>query len=236
MQTKSLVQSRVHFLETPASVATVILNRLAKETDVASAPVRRTRMSATTVRTVFAFAAVLVVVLIFARPEVRIWQPGAQEGTVPDVVHQSHETFDAMIGGGWKPEMVSTQPDFVKNYFVGKTDFPVHVPAMRQCTLLGGGLNEVGGMKFAHVLYQGSSGMIYLCQVCSESAMKGERLKLPPNAKVDLERTGWHTQTLPDGDALVLWTRGATLCAAVSRMPSEDLMTALTSEAESVPW
>jgi hypothetical protein len=78
--------------------------------------------------------------------------------------------------------------------------------------------------------------MIYLCQVCSETAMKGERLRLPSNARRDLESTGWHTQMLPDGDVLVLWTRGATLCAAVAHMSSMDLMAILTSEEDSVHW
>ncbi len=233
-QTKLLVQNRLHLQRTPEAVVAAILDRLDRD---AHAPVIafRSRLFTTPAwRPVLAVAAVVVAALILARPGSTVWQPGVQDGGVPDVIHQTHEMYDAMIGGGWQPEMVSSQPDFVRSYFVGKTDFPVHVPAMRQCTLLGGGLEEVGGMKFAHVIYQGTSGMIYLCQVCSETAMRGERLQLPSNARTDLERTGWHTQTLPDGDVLVLWMRGATLCAAISRMPSDDLIAALTSEEDSL--
>ncbi len=235
-QTKELVQARLHLVHTPPAVLESIRVRLDSATVAPRFTVNLPLFRMPAVRYAFGIAAVVLVAFLFGRKGPTPWEPGITEGTVTDMIGHSHATYDAMIGGGWQPEVVSNQPDHVKGFFAGKTDFPVHILAPRNCTLVGGSLNEVGGTKVAHVLYKSSSGMIWVCQVCVETAMRGERLRLPVNARRDLEQTGWHTQTLPDGDALVLWTRGATLCSAVAHMPSEDLMAALTSENDPVRW
>ena len=236
LQTKALVRTRLHLLRTPPAVVDAIRLRLGEAGETPRLALSLSIFRFPTVRYAVGIAAVILVVVFAGRRNVRPWQPGITDDVVTDVIHHSHATFDAMIGGGWQPELVSSEPDNVKGFFAGKTDFPVHILTLRKCTLVGGSLNEVSGTKVAHVLYQSSAGMISVCQVCVETALRGERLCMPVNVRRDLEQTGWHTQTLPDGDALVLWTRGPTLCSAVAHMPSEDLMSALTSEEDSVHW
>ena len=60
--------------------------------------------------------------------------------------------------------------------------------------------------------------------------MKGEKLSLPSAAKEELERTGWFTESEPDGRSIVLWEKGRTLCAAVARMNKEELISCLASD------
>ena len=129
-----------------------------------------------------------------------------------------------MLKGEIVPQVLSDRADNVRTYFNGKTEFPVFIPAMRECTLVGGIVNEYHGMRLAHVLYRHGRQMIYLYEACRESVMKGDTLHLSREAKADLERTGWHCCTAPDGAAVVLWVRGRTLCAAVAPMNSDHLM------------
>jgi hypothetical protein len=148
-----------------------------------------------------------------------------------DIVHQSAFNYEALLKGDMVPQVVSDRPDNVRSYFNGKTGFPVFIPAMKECTLIGGGINEYHGMRLAHVLYKHGVQLIYLYQVCRESAMNGDTLHLSREAKTDLDRTGWHCCTAPDGAVVVLWVRGRTLFAAVSPMDSEHLIAHL-SEAD----
>jgi len=141
-----------------------------------------------------------------------------------DVVRQSASNYEAVLKGEIVPQVVSDCPDNVRTYFQGKTTFPVFIPAMKECTLVGGSINDYHGMRLAHVLYKHGLQFIYLYQVCRESVMKGDTLHLSREAKNDLDRTGWHCCTAPGGAAVVLWVRGRTLCAAVAPMNSQHLM------------
>jgi hypothetical protein len=139
-------------------------------------------------------------------------------------VRQSASNYEAVLKGEIVPQVVSDRPEYVRAYFKGKTGFPVFIPAMKECTLVGGTVNEYHGMRLAHVVYKHGLQFIYLYQACRESVMKGDTLHLSREAKNDLERTGWHCCTAPDGAAIVLWVRGRTICAAVAPMNSGHLM------------
>ncbi len=109
---------------------------------------------------------------------------------------------------------------------------------MKDCRLLGGLLDENSGAPAAHVVYMHDTEVIYICQVCWETVLKGEALNLPSTAIDELQRSGWYSETRPDGYTIVLWTKGNTLCSAVAMMSEADLIACLTSanSAESTEW
>jgi hypothetical protein len=168
-----------------------------------------------------AFSAVIVV---FSRhaPPVGVESAGFVTGS--DIERQSASNYEAVLSGTIVPQVVSDRPENVRTFFRGKTGFPVFIPAMKECTLVGGSINDYHGMRLAHVLYKHGLQYIYLYQACRESVMKGDTLHISREARNDLDRTGWHCCTAPDGAAIVLWVRGRTLCAAVAPMNSEHLM------------
>ncbi len=169
----------------------------------------------------FAFA---VIVVVFSRQAPQAGTESAGFFSGSDIVHQSAANYEAMLKGEIVPQVLSERPENVRTYFQGKTGFPVFIPAMKECTLVGGTVNEYHGMRLAHVLYRHGRQMIYLYQACRESVMSGDTVHLSREAKDDLERTGWHCCTAPDGAAVVLWVRGRTLCCAVAPMNSDHLM------------
>jgi len=160
----------------------------------------------------------------------------ASVASVDDIVRQSVAEYEAVVQGHVVPQVVSDRPDNVRTYFQGKTGFPVYVPAMRECTLIGGGVAVYRGMRLARVLYRHGRQFIVLYQACRASVMEGDTLSLSCRARSDLDRTGWHCCTAPDGAAIVLWARGRTLCAAVAPMNGEHLMAHLAEADEPGAW
>ncbi len=155
-----------------------------------------------------------------------------------NVILQSLANYRAMVQGDIKPQMMCAEPEHLKSFFSGKTEFPVLVPVMKECTLVGGVLNDYEGVTLAHVLYKRNGELVYMYQACWRTVKKGDKLKLPENAKSELEQTGWYTESFPDGNSVVMWTKGETLCSAVSHMPKENLIACLTSEEDRTanPW
>lgn len=179
---------------------------------------------------VLSFAsAVVVVFLTTGQPPVN---PAADFAT-DDVIQQSLTNYRAVMNGDIKPQLVSGRSENLKSFFSGKTDFPVLLPTMKSCSLVGGVLNDHSGAALAHVLYTHNSNLIYVYQACWQTVIKGERLKLQQQAKDELQRTGWFAESRPDGQTIVLWTKGTTLCAAVAHMSKKDLIACLTEGEDS---
>jgi len=224
----SLIRSRLRPARVPECVLASILAGTRDSNAPGATPVSglfaralHSRRAAPVLAFVLSFAVIVFTLSRHATPE------GAESaGFVSggDVVRQSASNYEAVLKGEIVPQVVSDRQENVRTYFQGKTSFPVFIPAMKECTLVGGVVNEYHGMRLAHVLYRHGFQLIYLCQVCRESVMKGDTLHLSREATNDLNRTGWHCCTAPGGVAVVLWIKGGTLCAAVSPMNSEHLM------------
>ena len=55
-----------------------------------------------------------------------------------NVLLQSMENYRAVLAGNITPQVASSDPASVRKLFEGATTFPVHVPRLRHCTLIGG--------------------------------------------------------------------------------------------------
>jgi hypothetical protein len=223
-----LIRSRLRPARVPAGVLASILTRTL-HSDGSPPPAVPGTLSRILHRTraIPAAACLLSVAVLLYVVSRHVHSVGGESAgaiTSGDLLRQSAFNYEAVLKGEIVPQVVSDRPENVRTYFRGKTGFPVFIPAMKECTLVGGAVNEYRGMHLAHVLYRHGPQFIYLYQACRESVMKGDTLHLPREAKDDLDRTGWHCCTAPDGAAIVLWVRGRTLCAAVASMNSEHLM------------
>ncbi len=145
-----------------------------------------------------------------------------------DFIVQSLENYNSLMKGEIKPQHASSVPENLLGFFTGKTDFPVILPKMKDCRLVGGASNEYSGMMLAHVMYKHDADMICMSQTCWEKVVRGEKISLPQEVKDELLRTGWFSKSYADGSTVVLWTKGRTLCAAVANMSKEDLIACLT--------
>lgn len=232
LSTKRLVTLRAPMVETPATVRLAILNRLEQESF--AIPLRDpswiSRVTGSIrIRPTLGFALGLLATLIVIA---QIVQPPARVAIAAgnNVMLQSMENYRAVLTGSITPQVTSSDPENVRKLFDGATSFPVHVPKMKDCTLVGGVLNTYEGTPLAHVVYRHGEDLVYIYQACWTTVQEGERLMVPVHVMNSLRETGWYTEALDDGRTLVLWVRGATLCAVVASVDRDELIACLTSE------
>jgi len=231
--TKRFVTMHARMVDAPASVKRAILDRLDEESvapPAAALPSRLSRfLNSLRIRPSLVFALGLLVLLIIVaqilQPPARIAIAGSN-----NVLLQSMENYRAVLAGTITPQVASSDPASVKKLFEGATTFPVHVPRLRHCTLVGGTLNAYEGTPLAHVVYRRGETLIYVYQTCWNTVQQGKRLMLPGPVMNSLHKTGWYTETLEDGQPMALWVRGATLCAAVAMAKPEELIACVTAE------
>ena len=236
----ALVHARLRPVSVPPEIVARILDCIAREDTAAGAtPARRAvpRWNAVLTKTGVAFAlSFAAVVFLLSRDGEGFTAMPVLERTGSDVIHQSVIAYHAALKGESSPQMTSEIPDLVRSFFEGKTEFPVLVPVLRECILVGGGVTDFEGTRLAHVVYKHGDQTISVYQACRETVMKGEKLHIPEEAREELARTGWYCCTTPEGASIVVWTKGATLCAAVAPMNREHLMAHLVDAGDAGAW
>lgn len=229
LTTKLLVHNRARMVATPSHVRAAILQSIHHEPLQASPPPRFSLAAILEHQWVKAGLAVglaaAVIILLVVR-DVSVTDNSGER----DVMQQSFTTYKAIMAGLITPQVVSDQPSRVKEFFSGKTEFPVNVPLLKRCTLVGGSVNDYSGSRLAHVVYRSGGTVVYLYQACWETVQQGERLQLSDKARAAIARAGWYTETVPDGYTIAVWTSGKTLCAAVAAMDKDDLIACVTEE------
>lgn len=226
--TKAVIQARSGQVRTPASVVARVTEHLQQEGGKrGTVPRWRSQPWPSVLKPALAFAAAFAAVaLVLNFPSE---DPPLHGTSLDDVIQQSLANYSAVVRGTIVPELASNQPEHLRNYFTGKTEFEVQFPPMKDCTLLGGALNDYAGMKLAHIMYRQTKGIIYIYQTCWDEVIKGEKLKLSAAAQQQLEATGWFSESQPDGHSVVLWKKDRTLCSAVARMTPQELIACLTA-------
>ncbi len=225
--TKSVVRSRTTMVRTPAAVMERISNLLNQENTRTRSPFAdwvRSIQESVFFKPAVAFAVACIAIIILLNPG-ESPSPIQQASIIsPNIIQQSFANYLAVVNGTITPQMVDDQPDHLRGFFDGKTTFPVLVPKMKSCNLVGGVLNEYAGVKLAHVVYKHDAEIVYVYQACWKEVQKGERISLPEEAIQELRRSGWFSTTRDDGYSMLLWTDGRTLCSAVARMPQAELI------------
>ncbi|MFN0157746.1 MAG: anti-sigma factor family protein [Bacteroidota bacterium] len=229
--TKSIVRSRLGMVRTPEAVRARVANLLLAQNQGQAYRVRewvRSLQESVYFKPAVAFAAACIAVVILLSPQDTsspIQQASLLSG---NVIQQSFANYRAVVDRRIQPEV--TEFEKMAGYFSGKTTFPVLVPKMKRCSLIGGILNDYEGLKLAHVVYKHDNEVVYLYQACWKEVQKGERISLPEEAKQELRRTGRYSTALDDGYSIVLWTDGRTLCSAVAHMPENDLIACVSDD------
>jgi anti-sigma factor RsiW len=227
--TRAAVKAHVPRAESPEHLARHIVDRIRLE----GLPSDRQGWPALFARPLFkpaiGFALACAAVLILLKDSSSDSSLSQASLASNDVVLQSLTNYRAVLAGQIRPLIMASEPARMESLFSDITDYSVHLPRMKDCKLIGGVQNEFAGMKLAHLVYQHQSDIVYMYQTCLASVLKGDKLHLSQQAKNELTQTGWFTETEPDGRTVVLWTKGRTLCAAVSRMKKDDLVAVVTS-------
>ena len=227
--TKRVVEQHAHRAVAPDWVARNIKVHLQRKNTTSNYQSLLDLLQRPFVKPVIGFALAFASILILLKGSTSDSPVSQASLASNDVILQSLTNYRAVMDGQIKPQVMSGQPAQMESLFAGITDYSVHMPKMKDCTLLGAVKNEYAGTNLAHLLYQHDREIVYVYQTCLATVMKGDKLHLSDEAKDCLKRTGWFTESEPDGRTVVLWTKGRTLCAAVARMTKDDLVACLVS-------
>jgi anti-sigma factor RsiW len=240
--TKTVVCSRLKVISTPPRVVASISARLREEQASPAGSIRTWWQRLGTsifFRPAIAFAVGVIAILFIVRNSTdHTLTQASLTPALGNVIEQSMTNYLAVVRGTILPQIVVHEPEQMLDFFRGKTEFPVLVPRMKECELVGGVANEYAGVRLAHVVYRHDREVVYIYQACWEEVQKGERIHLPPDVRNQLKATGWYSSSQADGYSVVLWTKGRTLCSAVAHMPKEQLLACLTDGESSTaqPW
>lgn len=146
-----------------------------------------------------------------------------------DIIEESLAKYELASQGSFIVHYASSEPALLRTFFADKTDFPVLIPEMKDCTLLGGVLEENPTGAVAEVIYDHGSQKIFLSQTSWNNLGAGGGPSLDDDVRDELLRSNLFIETLANGNTVVLWKKGVTLCTAVSAMTSDDLIYCLTS-------
>jgi hypothetical protein len=232
---KTVVQTRLKMVKTPRAL-TDSISRKILQVDEEQAVAEKKQVwsqifALPIVKPMLALALVCVAVLAFVlSPFGSGPAPPAPGGS--DILAQSVSNFHAVLAGLMPPQMVSDRPEQVRDFLAGKTSFSVHVPALANCTLVGGSANEYHGMNLAHIVYKHEGQVIYMFEAPYDRVIAGDGLALSKEARQQLSSTRSFSNIAPSGDTVMLWVIGNTLCAAVSRIDRKELSTCLASDDE----
>jgi hypothetical protein len=184
-------------------------------------------------RPAVAFGAACLIVMLIVHPPSTNPPTFSTASLIPgDVIAQSLANYRDLLSGRITPERVE-KPEHLKSFFAGLTEFAVVVPEMKGCSLVGAVRGQHAGTNLAHVVYDHNGKRIYVYEACWKTVQEGKKLRVPDNVRAALDRTGWYSDSAPDGGAIVLWTKGATLCVVVATMKREELLAFVTSNESS---
>jgi hypothetical protein len=240
--TKHMVRSRLKMVSTPPGLMASIATRLREEEASPESALRtwwRRVTSSIYFRPAVAFVAGALAILFLVRTSTDDTTTTASLIPIPgNVIEQSMANYLGVVNSTLLPQIADSERERVLEFFRGKTEFPVLVPRMKECQLVGGVANEYAGVKLAHVVYRHETEVVYLYQACWEEVQKGERIHLPVEVRDQLNATGWYSSSQPNGYAIVLWTKGRTLCSAVAHMSKDQLLACLTDGENTTeqPW
>jgi len=231
--TKDLLRQHTRIVRTPADLRVSLLKRIDRESGfprgIRYATAILWHAPALRALTAFALTALLVIFLVDQPRNPFIALHSEDAGiAADDVVRHSVDSYHGILRGEIVPQMGSGNIGELRTFFSGKTTFPVVLP-MKECAVVGGLVDELGGTGMVHILYRVGKDTIYLCQASWETIQEGRALQLSAEAKGALVTTGWYAPRSATEDAVVLWRDGGTLCIAVSHMDVDRLLASVKS-------
>ena len=236
---KELVRHRLPLVKTPDAVRASVIRCLAHESE----PLPRDSWSSAAGRFSSCVVPVGVAVLIAASFFLFVqFRGGIRKGSVleRDIVnhaldqhHMLESRLSPTIARKAPPPNLRGAPEVIMSSGVNG---PVET-----CSLVASVDDDMGGVRHSHLGYQYGPKVVSYFALPFDDVLHGKCFSLPPDALVELKRTGWYNQVQADGRSIVFWRQGPQLCVAVAHMSGSDLHSLLAvtpekSESSATGW
>ena len=223
---KNLVKNKVAFIKAPQKLHRRITRKLLRE--VESQPGKILPPVFTTRYISYATVAVIIlaiVLIIFNRPPLddeynfAIEQQGSNNMFV-----QAQNNFQAIIDGQLKPQLISDNPEVLKNYFeLNGVRYTTIIPEFDRLNLFGAVISDEGGEKFAHHVYTTTEGkVVYLYQVKKETIIDGEKITLTSELVKYLEKGSCYSSSQNKTSTVIVKVNN-NICTVVSNLTQIEL-------------
>jgi hypothetical protein len=225
---KTLIKEKVSYQSVPEKVRKKVLKKIQpKELKSKSSS---SLFAGFFSRPALSFATVILVVLatlliLINRPEFTEPKDFALEQLGDDNMFvQAKNNFTSILEGKLAPQLVSSNPSEIKNFFVSSgVKYSTIVPEMPKWDLLGAVVSEDRGEKFAHHVYANPEGeIVYLFQVEESYLQTHEIIKLTDDLLLYLDEGNCYT-TLTDDYSTLMSKSGNNIYAVVSNASLDDI-------------
>lgn len=225
---KTLIKEKVSYQSVPEKVRNKVLKKIQpKELKSKSSS---SLFAGFFSRPALSFATVILIVLaalliLINRPEVTEPKDFALEQLGDDNMFvQAKNNFNSILEGKLAPQLVSSNPSEIKNFFVSSgVKYSTIVPEMPKWDLLGAVVSEDRGEKFAHHVYANPEGeIVYLFQVEESYLQTHEIIKLTDDLLAYLDEGNCY-RTLTDNYSTIMAKAGSNIYAVVSNASLEDI-------------
>lgn len=229
---KRRIQSRIPHLSAPPELRQRIMGgiRELSRSERARMPLWKRFLTTSAVSVIkpvvlVSSAAIIVFLFVTVQPIASDEDPGSDR----NLVDRSVLSYHALRSGVVVPQIVSSNPMRVQGYLAEYAECPVEVPLLPNFTLVGGLTDNFRGVHAAQIVYRRGGTFLAMTQVPLNAILRNNALSLPMNARNELLHRGRFTGFQGDSDAIVLWTRGTTLCTVVAHMNCSELESVMYS-------
>jgi hypothetical protein len=225
---KNLIRDKVHFQTTPNNIRHLILSKIQpKEFKVSN---KLSSFIAFFSRPALSFVTLIIIVIaviliIMNRPGPVDFKDFAIEQLGQDNMFvQATNNFRSIVEGKLEPQLVSSNPDEIKNFFWSSgVKYSTIVPEMTRWDLLGAVVSEDKGEKFAHHVYANKEGeLVYLFQVDQSYLKSHEIIQLTDDLLSYIDEGNCYT-TLKDSYSTLMAKSELNIYAVVSNASLEDI-------------
>lgn len=225
---KNLVREKVKIYPTPDFIRQKILKSITPKEVIKEK--RKSFLTDFFEKPAFTFATAVVVILaivliLFNRPgSVEIKDFALEQKGSDNMFVQAKNNFQSIVDGKLAPQLISSNPDEIKNFFASKgVKYSTHVPSFANWKLLGAVVSEDKGEKFAHHVYVDKNNrIVYLFQV-DESYLYTHKIISLSNDLINYLNEGHCYTTSSDGKVILLTKEDHNIFAVVSNADLSEI-------------
>lgn len=180
---------------------------------------------------IYSIAAIFIVgIIISAFYILGLFGNNNEEYTNKDLVAISKNVYNDLESGNSEVQYFTSSALELSNLLNNKSNFKVYIPDVKEAQLIGGSLNEIDGIQFAHFVHKKNNILIYTCQTSMEEMKKYNRLQLADDLKTRLlNGNNWFPCGEGHGTHAVLWFKDDVICSSISKLDSKEVHSTLTS-------
>lgn len=223
---KNLVRNKIAFVKAPDKLLRRVEKKLLREVESPSGKILPPLFTRPFIS--YATAAVIVlaiVLIIFNRPPLTdVYNFASEQQGSNNMFIQAQNNFQAIISGQLKPQLVSDNPEVIRNYFEESgVEYSTIIPVFDRLNLLGAVVSDEGGEKFAHHVYTTAEGkLIYLYQVDEQTILEGNKITLTKDFVKYLDEGSCYTASQNKSNILIVKVMD-NICAVVSDLTQSEL-------------